>query len=577
MTAIDGPGLADTGAGGRTAETEPEPETETPDGADRAGARWARWVWPAAYALSAVALFFCYLRVAGTQPVTSDGASMALQAWEMLHHGNWLLKGWSMTDVSFYTTEVPEFILVDIFRGLGPADVHTAAATTYTLLVVLAGLLAKGGKTGKARGDGGREPPMQGARGDGGREPPMQGEGLVRVLIASGVMIAPQIGAGAFLLLLSPDHTGTGVPLLLIFLLLDRAPRRPWVPAAAGLMLVWAQLGDRLVLTIGMLPLVAVCAVRAYRDIVQRREPVRERWFDLALAAAAIVSVGVSDVILKIIRHLGGYVSAPLNTTLAFSVEWPAHIALAAEGVLGLYGADFAGRPLGFAVAIALVHLVGLALAVWAVGRAIRGFFACDDLVTQVLTVAILANLAAYVFSVLPTNYWANREIANVLAFGAVLAGRLLAGRLMQARLLPALTAVACCYLVALGYGVTRALPPAHDQALADWLSAHHLSDGLGSYAEGNSVILDSHASILLVAPTWRAHSLLPGTHEAQASDFDPRQHYANFVVTTTQDGPAFHIPPAWIINTFGQAAHTYHYGVWTIMTYDKNLLDQVS
>jgi hypothetical protein len=508
-------------------------------------------VWPAAYALSVVALFFCYLRISGTQPVTSDGASMALQAWDILHHGNWLLTGWSLTDVSFYTTEVPEYVLVDALRGLGPADVHTAAAITYTLLVILAALLAKGGKTGS--------------------------EGLVRALIASGIMIAPQIGPGAFLLLLSPDHTGTGVPLLLIFLLLDRAPRRPWVPAAAGLMLVWAQLGDRLVLTIGVLPIVIVCAVRAYRDIVARHEPVKERWFDLALTAAAIVSVGVSDVIVTIIRHLGGYMSAPLNTTFAPSAEWPAHFALAAEGLLGLYGADITERSVGFYSAVALIHLAGLALAVGAVGRAIRGFLACDDLIAQVLTVAILVNLAAYVFSVLPNTYWDNREIANVLVFGAVLAGRLLAGKLMQARLLPALTAVACCYLVALGYGVTRPQPPAHDQALTDWLGAHHLSDGLGSYAEGNSVTLDSHGSILLAAPAWRAYSVRPGTHETKASDFDPGQHDANFVVTTTQDGPAFSIPPAWIINTFGQPAHTYHDGVWTIMTYDSNLLDEVS
>jgi hypothetical protein len=555
MTAADGPALVATTAGGGAAEvppaSEPEPASETLDGADRERARSPRWVWPAAYALSAVALFFCYLRISGTQPVTSDGASMALQAWDMLHHGNWLLKGWSLTDVSFYTTEVPEYVLVDALRGLGPADVHTAAAITYTLLVMLAALLAKGGKTGR--------------------------EALVRTLIASGIMIAPQIGPGAFLLLLSPDHTGTGVPLLLIFLLLDRAPRRPWVPAAAGLMLVWAQLGDRLVLTIGVLPIVVVCAVRAYRDIVARHEPVKKRWFDLALAAAAIASVGVSDVIVVIIRHLGGYMSAPLNTAFAPSAEWPAHCALAAEGLLGLYGADVTEQSVGFYSAVALIHLAGLALAVWAVGRAIRGFFACGDLIAQVLTVAILVNLAAYVFSVLPNTFWDNREIANVLVFGAVLAGRLLAGTLMQARLLPALTAVACCYLVALGYGVTRPQPPAHDQALTDWLGAHHLSDGLGSYAEGNSVTLDSHGSILLAAPTWRAYSVRPGTHETKASDFDPGQHDANFVVTTTQDGPAFYIPPAWIINTFGQPAHAYHDGVWTIMTYDKNLLDEVS
>ena len=166
MTAIDGPIVAGTSAGDGAAEVapevapapEPEPGPEAGGDADRDRARPARWAWPAAYALAAVALFFCYLRISGTQPVTSDGASQALQAWDMLH-GNWLLQGWTLTDVSFYTTELPEYVLVEIVRGLRrPADVHTAAALTYTLLVVLAGLLAKGGKKGK--------------------------EGLVRVLIA---------------------------------------------------------------------------------------------------------------------------------------------------------------------------------------------------------------------------------------------------------------------------------------------------------------------------------------------------------------------------------------------------------
>ena len=509
----------------------------------------ARWMWLGGYTLAAVLLFFCYLRISGVESVTSDGASNALQAWDMLH-GNWLLKGWTLTDVSFYTTELPEYLVVELFRGLGPADVHTAAAFTYMLLVILAGLLAKGSKTGR--------------------------EGMIRVLIASGIMIAPQVWQGSLLLLLSPDHTGTGVPLLLIFLLLDRAPRRPWVPVAAGVMLAWAQIGDRLVLTIGVLPIVVVCSVRAYRDLVQRREPVKEHWFDLALVAAAIASAGVSDAVVRIIRHLGGYVVAPLDLTFAPSALWPAHISLAAEGVLGLYGADFTHGSVDHATAIALVHLAGLGLAAWAVGRAVRQFFGCDDLITQILVVAIVVNLASYVFSQLPGSYWGNREIVSVLPFGAVLAGRLLADKLIQARLLPVLTAIAFCYLVALGYGMTRPEPPANDEALAGWLSAHHLTGGLGSYADGNSVELDSHGRILLAAPTWHPNYVQPGTHEAKASDFDPGRHYANFVVTTKQNGPDFYLPPAQITRVFGPPARTYHYGVWTIMTWNKNLLADI-
>ena len=74
------------------------------------------------------------------QPAASAGAANALQAWDMLH-GNLLLRGWTVSDVSFYTTELPEYMGVELIRGLGSDVVHVAALT-YTLLVLLAGLLA---------------------------------------------------------------------------------------------------------------------------------------------------------------------------------------------------------------------------------------------------------------------------------------------------------------------------------------------------------------------------------------------------------------------------------------------------
>ena len=58
---------------------------------------------PAVCALGVIAGFACYLRLARTRAVNSDGAGNALQAWDMLH-GNLPLHGWSLSDVSFYTT-----------------------------------------------------------------------------------------------------------------------------------------------------------------------------------------------------------------------------------------------------------------------------------------------------------------------------------------------------------------------------------------------------------------------------------------------------------------------------------------
>ena len=88
--------------------------------------RLTRWVWLAGFAVAAVVLFIAYLRMSRTYPATSDGADQALQAWDMLH-GNWLLHGWTLGDVTYSTTEIPEYALVEMVRGLGADVVHTGA------------------------------------------------------------------------------------------------------------------------------------------------------------------------------------------------------------------------------------------------------------------------------------------------------------------------------------------------------------------------------------------------------------------------------------------------------------------
>ena len=157
-------------------------------------------------ALAAAVLFFCYWRQSQAVPLSSDGSSNVLQAWAMLH-GNLLLHNWWVSDVSFYTTELPQYMLIEALTGLGPWVVHAAAAMTYTLLVLLAAVLAKGRVQG--------------------------GAGWARALLAAGLMLSPQLGATS-ILLLSPDHTGTAVPLLVIWLLIDRARPRWYVPVLVG-------------------------------------------------------------------------------------------------------------------------------------------------------------------------------------------------------------------------------------------------------------------------------------------------------------------------------------------------------
>jgi hypothetical protein len=119
--------------------------------------------------LVALVLFPCYLREAQTCRLNSDPAGQVLQAWQMWH-GNPLLHGWWLGDVSFYTVELPLTAAIEMMVGLRPEDIHIMAAVVYTAVVLLSALLAKG----PARG----------------------WEGVVRARLAAGIMLAPSAMTG---------------------------------------------------------------------------------------------------------------------------------------------------------------------------------------------------------------------------------------------------------------------------------------------------------------------------------------------------------------------------------------------
>jgi hypothetical protein len=527
-------------------------------------------------------LFFAYLRMSGTYAATSDGADQALQGWDMLH-GNWLLHGWTLGDVTYYTTEIPEYALVEVFRGLGADVVHIAGAITYTLLVLAVGLLARGRATGR--------------------------EGLVRLAVGAGIMLAPQFGNATHLLLSQPDHLGTQLPLLLVFLMLDRAPRRWYVPVAAGAVLAWVIVADRVALLTAVVPLAVVCGARVLLAVLRHRRSLASQWYELSLVAASALSYAAAEVAVRLIGALGGYRVTPVaSATLAHLHTFPRRFVVALEGILNMYGGDFfhisenspfgpglGGLPLAAGVALAVVHLAGVALAVWGFFRAFRHFFDPGDLVSPVLATAIAINVAAYSVSIVSARVWDAREIVAVLPFGAVLAGRMVPGRLAgarlgRARLTPVLAAglagVLACYLAGLGYGAAQSPVPDSEQAVIPWLEAHHLTSGLGTYAEANLLTLDSGGRVAIRDVAWYSGGDLPRSFETKASWYDPRHSYANFILTNSADHWTMDGGPHTLASMIrrsaiaalhaGPPAHVYHYKTFTIMVWNHNLLDNL-
>jgi len=525
----------------------------------------------------AAVLFFCYWRQSLAAPLSSDGAGNALQAWDILH-GNLLLHHWWVSDVSFYTTELPQYAAIEALLGLGTWVVHVGAAMTYTLLVLLAALLAKGRAGGR--------------------------EGLARALLAGGIMLAPQLSATS-ILLLSPDHTGTAVPLLVIWLLIDRAdpvargargvrgggqpPRARGVPGGRppgpapllGLLFIWPMAGDSITLLAGIIPLVLVCLLRA---CVPRGDRPASRWYELSLAGGAAVAGVAGSFAPRVMTALGGYQQWHVGTDLDLSqLRHGAWVTF--QAFLELFGANvFATSNFGvnhpIEVVFVALHLAGAILVICALGVAARQFFRAE-LIVPVFAAAILLNLAAYMISTHAQDLLGAREVAPVLALGAVLAGRTLGDRVLawtraaKAWFVPVLAVVTVGYLAAFGYGAAQAAVPAANEPLASWLAAHRLSDGLATYWQANSTTLDSGGRIRLSAvKVGSGGVLVPYQWETDDADFSPSQHYANFVVA--QGISALPGLQAAAELTFGRPAQIYYDHGYIIMVWDKNLLTKL-
>jgi hypothetical protein len=666
---------------------------------DRAGSRGSRG-WrrrrPLARALgvavAAGGLFALYLCQSRTAPFNSDGAANVLQGRAMIT-GNPLLHGWWTSDVSFYTTELPEYALVTAIRGVAPGVVRLCGALTYTLALLLALLLARSGTAGRAAG---RPAASDGRTGAAGRgrvgcrtEQPARA-GRYRAAVAAGLMLAPGLLGGTEVFLENPDHAGTAVPVLLCLLLVDclplagrpegrmalwpaalrrpgavahgagptgvvrhRAMRRwaPWPaapmsdrgawpitarnakrwagPAAVCALLTLAQAGDVLTLIAATVPLAAVCALRLLRAGRARhgRPGPETGALDGALLVAAALSAGLASLANRAIRALGGFDLRPLGgVSLAPLGQVPANTGRLRQVLILLFGANNPGSPHqaqtvkahALLVAMADLHVIGLLIA--GLGLA-AGLAACvarrADRVTQVLVTALIAVLAAAAFTTVLRSLGNAHEIAILLPLSAALAGRTLPLRpaALIGRVLPAgattagattagaTTAgrgrrrLAAAATVALGAWLTASLaelcyaaawPPAQSaqQAVSDWLTAHHEHEGLSGYWQatvttvisGGRVIV---APIVITAPASGAARPSADRWESASPWYQPAKSVATFVIAVTPQGtpggtPGGGLSPTTVRAAFGPPAAQHQVGQYLIMLYRRNLLTRL-
>src|SRR4029077_13713752 len=122
---------------------------------------------------------------------------------------------------------------------------------------------------------------------------------------------------------------------------LDRAPRRWYIPVAAGAVLTWVIIADQVALLDAAAPLALVCCARVLLAVLRHRRSLASQWYELSLVAASVLSFGAATLAVRLISDLHGYQVLPLAAKATPIDEIPQHVVLTLEGILNVDGADF--------------------------------------------------------------------------------------------------------------------------------------------------------------------------------------------------------------------------------------------
>ena len=511
--------------------------------------------WPVLlgfWLVALVALAILTARVAIAYPVSSDDATGVLEAASVLR-GNLLLTGWTVSNISFVTTDLPFYIVGVAIKGLNPSLLRDVPSVVYAVAVGTAVALAAIGR---------------------------RSAGLATATVI--VLLALPAGGLAEFVTKGYTRVGTSFGLFAGLIALEGPVTQRVSIGRLGLYslaMALTLLSDTFTMVIAVIAVLIVCMLGVAR---------RETYEDLGLArvaVATVVAVILAQAASGMIGAIGGFKSAPLPLREYLAAGEPVRMIVSNAWALlvnlpSLYRCDM---PAGVEWSEWMVWLgcffgpLLLTYALWW-GCPLRRGRVRADFAGDVLWVSMALGLAAFMASANVKDRGTLRYMVPFVLSGAVLTGRVIAAKARSAG------PIACILgIVATAYAMTVAWdlrkPPAPDPAiaLAAWLEDHGLKQGYGPYWDA-SIVTASGRGRVAVRPV-RGRDLQSGQRVIEPFRWmSDRAWYldqpANFVVFKRDPAPkfGFFINEGLCVTCFGTPSAIHTVGPYVVMVWDHDL-----
>ena len=499
------------------------------------------------------ALWAVYTHLAWTVPINSDYASILLEA-EDAAHGNIFLRGWTLTAVTFYTTDLPFYVLAVKLCGFTPTLLRAVPALIYALTVAAAVALAGGGLRPERR---------------------RLGSLAAFVLIGLPSLLVPQI------VLVGVNHIGTTLFMVLSLLALERAEKsshRPFYLTLFGILLALTVFGDNLSAVVLTAPLLIVSLVRLWKD---RSLWLKEQHLLVPILAAYPIARGT----VALVGALGGFRVTDPSMKLTYLELLPQNMLVTVRSLLNLYRANFFGSEIGAASLGFFIGLLGLGFVSYSFRAGLLIWYRkeiSDDRITEVLTAGILLNLTAYLLNYEVVNYWntlyspPERYLVPFFIFSAILAGRLGIAQVPNL----------CWFRFGLGalsiaytalFAQQAFSPPAEmpEARLATWLERRGLTNGYGNFWSSNIVTALSAGHVSVRAVAAEGGGLTPMRWFSQDTWYTKTPAHFLVFAPSHYAGRTFYwkgVDTAAASHAFGAPDETDQVGHYTVLIWNKDI-----